>query len=306
MKNLLLALVATLVIAAVGCASCGHPQPSDPPESLGKAQAGLTSCKTCSNVTPQHPVVLVHGRGDTPARWNNLVTNWSSKGYVENTNLFRIDLAAYCGSNGFCSMLPAPDGTGATYVNESYAKCLKRYVDEKVPCDSDAGTCPTVDIVTHSQGGVVARHYAQFLAAPRQIDGLVVMSATHNGITNCTLAGSCTGVNPEVCPDSAFLRKLNGVSPQGDGSNDETPGSVPNGTIRYSATVSTGDKTVPPWCGGQFILNPQTQQGDDLSCSGSGNYTLDPEAGSCKLSNVQHLVVPTNTTAINDAYCKVN
>lgn len=270
--------------------------------------AGTTSCQTCSNVIPANPVILVHGRGDSPARWNNLVTSWSSKGYVEGTNLFRIDLAAYCSDNGFCSMLPSPDGDGATFVNESYAKCLKRFIDEKVPCtEVDGGTqCPMVDIVTHSQGGIVARWYTQFLAAPRQVDDLVVMSATHNGITNCGFAGSCTGVNPEVCPDSAFLRTLNGVAPQGNGTNDMTPGATFNGPVHYSATVSTGDKTVPPWCGGYFISNPHQQQGDDLSCSGSGNYVLDPDADSCKLSNVQHLAVPTNTTAINDAYCKVN
>lgn len=259
----------------------------------------LAVCQTCSNVTPQNPVILVHGRGDSPARWDTLVTNWAAKGYTENTNLFRINLATYCSSNTFCAMLPAPDGTGATYVNESYANCLKRYIDEKVPTGA-------VDIVTHSQGGVVARYYTQFLAGTGRVDDLVVMAATHNGITNCTLAGACTGVNPEVCPDSAFLRKLNGVAPQGDGSNDETPNGANPGPIHYSATVSTGDKTVPPWCGGYFTMNPQTQQGDDFSCSGSGNYTLDPIADSCKLSSIQHLVIPTNATAINDAYCKVN
>jgi len=300
-----------LLMFIVGCASCGTQQQVDDPnaKSLRKVSSGLTTCQTCSNVTPQHPVILVHGRNDSGARWDTLVSNWSAKGYTENVNLFRISMAAYCGSNGFCSMLAAPDGTGATYVNESYAKCLKRYIDEKVPCtsDGDGGTvCPMVDIVTHSQGGVVARYYTQFLASPRQVNDLVVMAPTHNGITNCTLAGACTGVNPEVCPDSAFLHKLNGVAPQGDGSNDMTPGSTTLGPVHYSATVSTGDKTVPPWCGGYFILNPQTQQGDDLNCSGSGNYTLDPDADSCKLSNVLHLVIPTNTTAINDAYCKVN
>jgi pimeloyl-ACP methyl ester carboxylesterase len=295
---LLIALLAFFTACAAG--SGAKPEPASE-----TTLRYTTACKTCSNVTPQQKVILVHGRGDSPARWDTLVTNWSSKGFTENVNLFRIDLAAYCTSNTFCAMLPAPDGTGATYVNESYAKCLKRYVDEKVPCDSDAGTCPAVDIVTHSQGGIVARYYARFLAAPRQVNDLVVMAAPNNGITNCTLAGSCQGVNPEDCPDSAFMRKLNGVSPQGDGTNDETPGASQLGPVHYDAILSTGDKTVVPWCTAYFILNPQTQQGDDLSCSGAGNYTLDTEADSCKLSNIQHLVVPTNATAINHAYCQV-
>lgn len=291
-----------LVLSILAIAACDHDV------SLSRvAEASTTTCQTCSTVTPAQPVILVHGRNDSPSRWNTLVTSWSTKGYTENTNLFRIDLAAYCTSNSFCAMLPAPDGTGATYVNESYANCLKRYIDEKVPCTGDPLVCPSVDIVTHSQGGVIARYYTRFLAGAREVNDLVVMaSPLGNGITNCTLAGSCTGVNPEDCPDSAFARKLNGVAPQGDGTNDETPGGHATGPIHYSATLSTGDKTVVPWCTAYFISNPQTQQGDDLSCSGGGNYTLDPDADSCKLTNVQHLAIPTNTTAINDAYCKLN
>jgi hypothetical protein len=191
-------------------------------------------------------------------------------------------------------------------VNETYAKCLRTYIDEKVPCVGDPPICPEVDIVTHSQGGIVARYYTRFLAEPGRVDDLVVMAAPNNGMTNCTLARACAGVNPEDCPDSAFMRKLNGVAPQGDGSNDETPDASSVGHIYYDAVLSTGDKTVVPWCTAYFILNPQTQQADDLSCSGSGNYTLDPDADSCKLSSVQHLSVPTNTTAINHAYCQVN
>lgn len=277
-------------------------------EVVRTAEASTVACQTCENVTPAQPVVLVHGRNDAPTRWNTLVTNWSSRGYTENTNLFRIDLSAYCTSNTFCAMLPAPDGTGATYVNESYANCLKRYIDEKVPCttDGDGGiTCPAVDLVTHSQGGVVARYYARFLAAPREVNDMSNMSGPLNGIKNCALAGSCTGVNPEDCPDSALMRKLNGVAPQGDGTNDETPNASPTGPVHYDAVVSTGDSVISPWCTAYYMLNPQTQQGDDYNCK-SPNYTLDSEADSCKLSNVQHLVIPSNTTAINHAYCQIN
>jgi len=262
-------------------------------------------CKTCSDdASPAQAVVLVHGRNDSPSRWNALVAYFtaSGRGYTENTDLFRIDLAAYCGDNSFCSVL---SGYSSTYVNESYAKCLKAFIDEKLPCSGE--TCPAVDIITHSQGGVVARWYTQFLRGTREVNDLVAMSATHNGITNCALAGACTGVNPEVCPDSAFLRTLNGVSPQGDGSNDETPGGAqPNGPINYGSVVSNKDMVVPPWCGGYFILNPQTQQGDDLNCSGSGNYTLDSNADQCLLTKGQHLQVPTDSKSIQHAYCVVN
>lgn len=307
MKKIFVLLV--VLFATLSCAT-GNGSGANGIEQVDKSQAKLSNtCLTCPNTTPQHKVVLVHGRNDSPARWNALVSNWSSKGFTENTNLFRIDLATYCTSNTFCAMLPAPDGTGATYVNESYAKCLKRYIDEKVPCDTDAGTCPQIDLVTHSQGGVVARYYARFLAGSgspaRQVNDMTLMASPNNGITNCVLAGACLGVNPEDCSDSALMRKLNGVAPQGDGSNDETPGASPTGPAHYDVVLSNKDMVVVPWCTAYFILNPQTQQGDDLSCSGAGNYTLDPDADSCKLSNIQHLAIPSNTTAINHAYCQV-
>jgi hypothetical protein len=293
-------IVPVLLLIIASCSSS--------PQVVAEAEASTITCQTCESTTPAQPVILVHGRNDAPSRWNTLVTNWSARGYTENVNLFRIDLSAYCTSNTFCAMLPAPDGTGATYVNESYANCLKRYIDEKVPCatDGDGGiSCPSVDIVTHSQGGVVARYYARFLASPREVNDMSNMSGPLNGIKNCGLAGACLGVNPEDCPDSAFMHKLNGVSPEGDGTNDETPGATALGPVHYDTVVSTGDSVISPWCTAYYMMNPQTQQGDDYNCK-SPNYTLDADADSCKLSNVQHLVIPSNTTAINHVYCQIN
>lgn len=246
----------------------------------------------CDVGTPTIPVILVHGRNDTPSRWNDLVSDWASKGYTENTNLHRIDLQADCGDNSFCTMLGSPHGDGATYVNESYAKCLKAYIDSKAPTGK-------VDIVTHSQGGAVARYYARFLGADR-VDDLVVMSGPTNGIKNCTLAGACTGVNPEDCPDSVFMKKVNGVAPEGDGSNDETPGTA----IKYAGVVSDKDTVISPWCTAYFAQNPHQQQGDDWTCKGTSLPALDPDADHLKIG-AQHLVIPSNPQAIEYAYCRV-
>lgn len=257
-------------------------------------------CATsCATVAPKHPVILVHGRNDTAARWDTLVASWTARGYTEGVNLFRFDATRDCGANNFCATLP---GYPASFVNESYARCLAAFIDAKVPCSG--GTCPAVDLVTHSQGGVVARYYARFLAN-RPVDDLVVMSAPHNGITNCTLVSGCAGVNPEDCPNSALLKKLNGVLPYGDGSNDETPGATARGPVHYAAVVSDGDNVVPPWCGGHFLLSPDAYSGSNLDCRNT-NYAVDPDAASCKLSKVQHLVVPTHSSAIAFAYCEVN
>lgn len=289
----------SLIAATILLTACSHCNKKDTKVSDQKQAAkrggppgGGGGGPLCQTGTPTLPVILVHGRNDAPSRWDTLVSNWASKGYTENTNLFRIDLQAYCGSNTFCAMLGSPDGDGATYVNESYAKCLKRFIDEKAPAGK-------VDIVTHSQGGAVARYYARFLGADR-VDDLVVMSGPTNGIKNCTLAGTCLGVNPEDCPDSPFMRKLNGVAPQGDGSNDETPGTA----IKYAAVVSDKDTVISPWCTAYFALNPHQQQGDDWTCKGTSLPALDTQADSLKIS-AQHLVIPTDSQAIEYAYCRV-
>jgi pimeloyl-ACP methyl ester carboxylesterase len=275
-------------ITALMLVGCCHCTKKDPPTVSEKKAALKPGGETlCDPGTPTLPVFLVHGRNDTPARWDALVSDWSSKGYTENTNLFRLDMAAYCGKNDFCSMLGAPDGDGAAYVNESYAKCLKRFIDEKAPTGK-------VDVVTHSQGGAVARYYARFLGADR-VDDLVVMSGPNNGIKNCTLAGTCLGVNPEDCPDSAFMKKLNGVE---DGSNDETPGTA----ISYAAVVSDRDTVISPWCTAYFALSPDQQQADDWDCRRT-NPTQDTSADS-KLISAQHLVIPSDAAAIEYAYCR--
>lgn len=279
--------VVTLAIcAAIGVAAKGQGGPPG-----GGGGGG------CNTVTPAHALILVHGRNDTSARWDTLVASFSSKGYTENTNLFRLDASTYCGGNDYCQVLA---NYPAASVNESYAKCLKAFIDEKVPC---SGSCPDVDIITHSQGAITARYYARFLAAPRNVNDAVFMSGPEQGTNNCALAGACTGINPETCPDSDVMRKLNGVAPQGDGSNDETPGASSTGPVHYATVVSNKDTVIQPWCSGHLIQSPQTIQADDLNCKQT-NYTADPDADTIA-ANVQHLVIPTNAAAIDFAYCQV-
>jgi pimeloyl-ACP methyl ester carboxylesterase len=280
-----LVVIFAMAFALVACSHCKSNEPD-----VSTLKQPVVQTPLCEPGNPTLPVILVHGRNDNPARWDALVSDWSSKGYTENTNLFRIDLNAYCGSNTFCTMLASPFGDGATYVNESYAKCLKKYIDEKVPTGK-------VDLVSHSQGGAVVRYYARFLGADR-VDDMVVLSGPTNGIKNCTLAGNCTGINPEVCPDSVFMHKVNGVAPEGDGTNDETPGS-----ISYAAVVSDRDTVISPWCTAYFALNPNQEQGDDWDCR-KKNPTPDPEADSKKVS-VQHLLIPSDAGVIEYTYCRV-
>lgn len=261
----------------------------------GPPGGGGGACGSCSDVTsPNEPVILVHGRNDTSARWDDLVTDFTSRGYTEGTNLFRFDATTECGDNSYCSVL---SGHSASTVNESYALCLKAYIDTKVPTGQ-------VDIITHSQGSITARYYSRFLDTSK-VDDLVLMSGPNQGTNNCALAGACTGINPETCPDSAVMRKLNGVSPEGDGSNDETPDHHASEDVHYAVVVSDKDNVIQPWCSGELILNPDQQQADDVTCKGQSQFTLDTAADRCQISS-QHLTIPTEQDAIDFAYCMVN
>jgi hypothetical protein len=98
--RMMMALGLLLVLAS--CSSCAGE------DTIGSASlAGTTACQTCANVTPQDSVILVHGRNDSSSRWDTLVSNWSSRGYTENVNLFHINLLTYCGDRDFCEELPA-------------------------------------------------------------------------------------------------------------------------------------------------------------------------------------------------------
>lgn len=223
-----------------------------------------------------------------------LVADWSGRGYTEGTNLFRFDATTDCGDNSYCADLP---GYAGASVNEDYAMCLQAFINSKVPSGQ-------VDIVTHSQGGITARYFSRILDTGK-VNDLVLMSAPNQGTNNCALAGACTGINPETCPDSPVMRKINGVAPEGDGSNDETPNAATPGPIHYAVVVSDKDNVIQGWCSGELIENPDQKQSDDVSCKGASQFTLDPEAARCQIS-AQHLVIPTNQDAINFAYCQVN
>lgn len=254
------------------------------------------ACGDCDAVTPAEPVILVHGRNDTSARWDTLVADFTSRGYTEGQNLFRIDMTTFCGDNGWCSDLA---GYSAPSVNESYAKCLQAYIQSVAPCQE--GACPSVDLVAHSQGSIAVRFYSRFLAPAegRTVSDMVLMSGPEQGIINCGLAGSCTGVNPEDCPDSPLMHQINGVSPEGDGSNDETPAGP-----GYSVVVSDRDNVISPWCSGHLITGPDQMQADDMDCRRT-NYTVDPDESVCTIS-AAHLVIPADASAVRFAYCKIN
>ncbi|WP_436494370.1 esterase/lipase family protein [Actinokineospora sp. HUAS TT18] len=118
-----------------------------------------------------HPVVLVHGT------WENRYNNFAKMSPA-------LKRAGYCvfaldygdtELNGF-GMHPAVKGTGDIRTS---AKEFKRFVDKVLAA---TGTSQ-VDVVGHSQGGMMPRQYLKFEGGAGKVRNLVTLGATHHGTT---------------------------------------------------------------------------------------------------------------------------
>jgi triacylglycerol lipase len=97
-----------------------------------------------------------------------------------------------------------------------------------------------VDLVGHSQGGLVARQYVKFLGGASTVDSLVSIGAPHYGTAVANIAdffglGNCLGVVAceQMAVGSTFLANLN--------AGDDTIGSV-----RYTNLYTIYDELVRP------------------------------------------------------------
>jgi len=97
-----------------------------------------------------------------------------------------------------------------------------------------------VDLVGHSQGGLVARQYVKFLGGSSTVDSLVSIGAPHYGTAVANIAdffgaGNCLGIVAcqQMAVGSDFLNALN--------AGDDTIGSV-----RYTNLYTIYDELVRP------------------------------------------------------------
>lgn len=136
------------------------------------------NCKP-DDAHPQ-PVVLVHGT------WENAYNIWSGAAPIlkdEGYCVFALNYgkAGIVEKGGVGSILPGVNGTGAI---EQSAKELARFVDAVLATTGAS----KVDLVGHSQGGLMARQYLKFegganLEDPtkNKVDKTVTLGATNHG-----------------------------------------------------------------------------------------------------------------------------
>ncbi|MFF5092160.1 lipase family alpha/beta hydrolase [Streptomyces niveus] len=197
------------------------------------------SCKP-STAHPR-PVVLVHGT------FGNSVDNW-------------LGLAPYLVNRGYCvfsldyGQLPGvPFFNGLGPIDKS-AEQLGAYVDRVLAA---TGTSK-VDIVGHSQGGMMPRHYLKFLGGAAKVNALVGLAPDNHGTTLLGLTNllphfpgaedllteKTPGLADQIA-GSAFLTKLNA-------GGDTVPG------VKYTVIATRYDQVVTPYRS-QFLSGPDVR-----------------------------------------------
>ena len=205
---------------------------------LGYAQASSTasppgandfSCKP-SKAHPL-PVILVHGTfADMSDSWQALSPLLANHGYC----VFALNYGSYEGSGEV--------GIYATGDIAQSAEQLGGFVTRVL----SATGASKVDLVGHSQGGMMPRYYLRFLGGSQYVHTLVGLSPSNHGTTldglftlaNLLGAGSFFGFHCPACEQqetgSAFLAKLN--------AGKETVAGV-----QYTVIQSDKDEVVTPY-----------------------------------------------------------
>jgi triacylglycerol esterase/lipase EstA (alpha/beta hydrolase family) len=225
------------------------------------------SCKP--SAAHPDPVVLVHGTfGDMSDSWQALSPLLYDTGYC----VFALNYGSYNGSGAF--------GIYATGRIETSAAQLKQFVNRVLA----ATGASKVDIVGHSQGGMMPRYYVKYLGGASKVNTLVGLAPSNHGTTLngiFTLASYFPGSNAVLadCPacqeqeaGSPFITNLNAGS-------ETAPG------VNYTVIESKNDEVVTPYTSAF------------LSGSNVTNITLQDQ---CSLDQGEHLSMPYDHIADAD------
>jgi triacylglycerol esterase/lipase EstA (alpha/beta hydrolase family) len=265
----LVGLAAGLLICAVAASAAqAAPLPVIYNGAYGYAHASPTASPPGANrwsckPTAAHPrpVILVHGTfGDMADSWQALSPLLFDNGYC----VFALNYGSFNGSGAF--------GVYATGRIERSAAQLSSFVSRVL----SATGATQVDIVGHSQGGMMPRYYMKFLNGAAKVHTLIGLSPSNHGTTLdglFTLAAHFPGAEAAFadCPacaeqqaGSAFMTKLNS-------GGDTLVG------VYYTVIQSANDEVVTPYQSA-FLAGPQVT-----------NITLQSQ---CALDQGEHLSMP--------------
>jgi pimeloyl-ACP methyl ester carboxylesterase len=193
---------------------------------------GADNCSCKPSAAHPYPVVLVHGT------FANMDDNWQAASPVLANHGYCVFAFNYGGPSASSPI------QGIGHIAAS-ADQLSSFVNTVLAATGTA----KVDLVGHSQGGMMPRYYIEFLGGAAKVDKLVALAPSNYGTTLdglttlANLLGATSLVNGglgSVCPacveqeaGSSFLASLNA-----------TP-TVPG--VGYTVIESTGDEVVTPY-----------------------------------------------------------
>jgi triacylglycerol esterase/lipase EstA (alpha/beta hydrolase family) len=253
---------AALPVVYNGILGYAHSSPTASPPG-----ANDFSCKPTA--AHPRPVVLVHGTfADRSNSWQALSPLLKNNGYC----VFALNYGSYAGSGAL--------GVYATGPIAGSAQQLAAFVDRVLR----ATGASQVDLVGHSQGGMMPRYYLKNLGGAAKVHALVGLSPSNHGTTLdgiFTLASYLPGSNAflALCPacrqqeaGSPFVTQLN----QG---GEVVPG------VAYTVIQSRNDEVVTPYTSA-FLTGPNVD-----------NITLQDQ---CPLDQGEHLSMPYDHIADAD------
>lgn len=230
-----LATLAAATFALLGASLMGVPAAQADTIDVSPPGANDWSCKP--SAAHPYPVVLV------PGTFENMAKNWATMSPALKSQGYCVFALNYGATNGV-------DATGP--VAES-ARQLAPFV-EKVLASTGARK---VDLVGHSQGGMMPRYYLGFIGGADKVNHLVGIAPSNHGTRGLITptpdavppATSVGGSNCQACADqqagSPFLTELNSIG-------DTVPGPA------YTVISTTHDEVVTPYPS-QFLAGPAQQ-----------------------------------------------
>ncbi|GAA2438530.1 esterase/lipase family protein [Streptomyces macrosporus] len=236
--RLLPALALAATAALVPTAAQAAPPTAAAATTTATAAGGWNDYSCTPSDRRPRPVVLVHGTfGNSVDNWLGLAPYLVARGWC----VFSLDYGALPGVPFFHGLGP---------IEES-ARELSAYVDRVL----EATGADEVDIVGHSQGGMMPRYYLKFLGGAGKVNALVGIAPNHHGtdllgLTRLLeyfpgvedLLGTHTPALRDQVVGSDFLRRLNA-------GGDTVPG------VEYTVIATRYDQIVTPWRT-QFLDGP--------------------------------------------------
>lgn len=237
LSALLLAVVVTVAPAAAAAATAAVNDRGTAVPTGG----GWNDYSCRPSAAHPRPVVLVHGT------FANSVDNW-------------LGLAPYLVRRGYCvyaldhGRLPGVPFVHGLGPLDKSAEQLRTFVDTVLAATGAAET----DLVGHSQGGLMPRHYLRFLGGAAKVNALVGIAPDHHGTTLAGLArllphfpgaghllSTATPALADQLVGSAFLTRLNA-------GGDTVPG------VRYTVIATRYDEVVTPYRS-QYLVGPNVR-----------------------------------------------